>query len=72
MTSVLDRLHVTLAFEPDAVYPILAELHAVLSAGTSPCPRIVVVDTISALLGPHLSATSSEGARRFGTTGDVC
>ncbi|VDB83793.1 unnamed protein product [Peniophora sp. CBMAI 1063] len=60
-SSVLDRLRVALAFEPDAAYPILAELHNTLTMGTDPCPRVLVVDTISALLGPHLSATSSEG-----------
>ncbi|KZV72986.1 DUF1748-domain-containing protein [Peniophora sp. CONT] len=59
--SVLDRLRVALAFEPDAVYPILAELHGALSSYTNSRPRILVIDTISALLGPHLSATSSEG-----------
>ncbi|KAJ6627525.1 P-loop containing nucleoside triphosphate hydrolase protein, partial [Mycena sp. CBHHK59/15] len=61
--TALDRLQVSLAFEVDAVYDVLQELKSSLTSGVAPEIRVrgIVVDTITALLGPNLSPISSHG-----------
>ncbi|KAI0067344.1 P-loop containing nucleoside triphosphate hydrolase protein [Artomyces pyxidatus] len=62
-STVLDRLHISQAFDLDAAYAIVDDLRATLSTSSeAPLqPRIMVIDMITSLLGPHLSAVSSQG-----------
>ncbi|THH14118.1 hypothetical protein EW146_g6183 [Bondarzewia mesenterica] len=61
--TALERLHISLAFEIEAAYDILDNIRSVLTSTSSSDarPRILVIDTITPLLGPNLSATSSQG-----------
>jgi len=62
--TMLDRVHVSLAFEVETAYEVLGNLHATLSSNSElACgrPHIVVVDTVTALISPLLTAVSSEG-----------
>ncbi|KAI0366187.1 P-loop containing nucleoside triphosphate hydrolase protein [Pilatotrama ljubarskyi] len=64
--TVLERLQVSLAFDIEAVHEVLETLRRTVSANTgySESPiriRLVVIDSITPLLGPMLSATSSQG-----------
>ncbi|KAI0311563.1 P-loop containing nucleoside triphosphate hydrolase protein [Amylostereum chailletii] len=63
--TLLNRLHVSHAFNISAAYTLLENLHAVLmtagDAGSPPSPRIIIIDTVTSLLGPLLNAMSSEG-----------
>ncbi|KAI0034216.1 P-loop containing nucleoside triphosphate hydrolase protein [Vararia minispora EC-137] len=62
--TVLERIHLHLAFQVNDAYSALASLHTTLAQDTHVKPRIVVVDTITALIGPLLTAASSEGTSR--------
>ncbi|KAJ7095090.1 P-loop containing nucleoside triphosphate hydrolase protein [Mycena belliarum] len=59
--AVLDRLQISVAFEVDVVHEVLEELR--LSLTLTPGIRIrgIVVDTVTALLGPNLSPVSAQG-----------
>ncbi|KAH9847228.1 P-loop containing nucleoside triphosphate hydrolase protein [Lenzites betulinus] len=63
--TVLERLQVSLAFDIEAVHDVLESLRQSLSSRNSdtevPITRCVVIDSITPLLGPMLSATSSQG-----------
>lgn len=63
--TVLERLQVSLAFDIEAVHDVLENLRQSLSSrdsdGDVPATRCVVIDSITPLLGPMLSATSSQG-----------
>lgn len=63
-STALERLQVSLAFDIEAVHEVLEELRQSLTVvqgegehGT----RCIVIDSITPLLGPMLSATSSQG-----------
>lgn len=66
-TSVLDRFDVSLAFDIETAQQILETLNASLSqrndAEDGPRVQALVIDSLTPLLGPHLSATSSQGLR---------
>ncbi|RPD59693.1 P-loop containing nucleoside triphosphate hydrolase protein [Lentinus tigrinus ALCF2SS1-6] len=74
-TTALERLQVSLAFDIEAAHEVLEAVRQALSAAAdsdaagevydsasaSPVTRCIVVDSITSLLGPMLSATSSQG-----------
>ncbi|KAI0760960.1 P-loop containing nucleoside triphosphate hydrolase protein [Trametes elegans] len=67
-SRVLERLQISLAFDIEAVHEVLESLRRSLTAvpdttgyGESPATRCIVIDSITPLLGPMLSATSSQG-----------
>lgn len=63
--TILERLQVSLAFDIEAVHEVLETLRQTLSSRSSyselPTTRCIVIDSITPLLGPMLSATSSQG-----------
>ncbi|OJT03212.1 DNA repair protein RAD51 -like protein [Trametes pubescens] len=63
--TILERLQVSLAFDVEAVHEVLESLRQTLSSRSSfselPTTRCIVIDSITPLLGPMLSATSSQG-----------
>ncbi|KAI0715829.1 P-loop containing nucleoside triphosphate hydrolase protein [Cerioporus squamosus] len=70
--TALERLQVSLAFDIEAAHEVLEAVRQALSAAqdhgemdegssASPLIRCIVIDNITALLGPTLSATSSQG-----------
>ncbi|KAL1940160.1 hypothetical protein VTO73DRAFT_9111 [Trametes versicolor] len=63
--NILERLQVSLAFDIEAVHEVLETLRQTLSSRSSyselPNTRCIVIDSITPLLGPMLSATSSQG-----------
>lgn len=63
--TILERLQVSLAFDIEAVHEVLETLRQTQSARSSyselPTTRCIVIDSITPLLGPMLSATSSQG-----------
>lgn len=63
--SALDRFHVSLAFDVETALRILESLSATFAQATdmegTHQIRMVVIDAITPLLGPSLSATSSQG-----------
>ncbi|KAI0326484.1 P-loop containing nucleoside triphosphate hydrolase protein [Cubamyces sp. BRFM 1775] len=65
--TVLERLQVSLVFDIEAAHEVLETLRQVMSMRgaeshlESPVTRCIVIDTITPLLGPLLSATSSQG-----------
>ncbi|GBE88299.1 P-loop containing nucleoside triphosphate hydrolase protein [Sparassis crispa] len=62
VSTVLDRLQVALTFDIEAAEDVLETLRSSLSdRDASPVMRCVVIDSISSLLSPLLSATSSQG-----------
>ncbi|KAI0741913.1 P-loop containing nucleoside triphosphate hydrolase protein [Daedaleopsis nitida] len=72
-STALERLQVSLAFDIEAVHDVLESVRQSFSAATATqasahgpvasaaVTRCIVIDTITALLGPMLSATSSQG-----------
>ncbi|KZT73040.1 P-loop containing nucleoside triphosphate hydrolase protein [Daedalea quercina L-15889] len=62
-STVLERLQVALAFDVETAYDVLEMLRTTLSThpDAPPVVRCVVVDTVTALLSPLLSAVSSQG-----------
>ncbi|ETW83189.1 hypothetical protein HETIRDRAFT_314894 [Heterobasidion irregulare TC 32-1] len=62
-STVLERLHISLAFDLPSAYDVLESIRSVFMspAPSDTTPRILVIDTITPLLGPHLSAVSSQG-----------
>ncbi|KAL6302515.1 P-loop containing nucleoside triphosphate hydrolase protein [Sparassis latifolia] len=65
VSTVLDRLQVALTFDIEAAEDVLETLRSSLVRSSdrdaSPVMRCVVIDSISSLLSPLLSATSSQG-----------
>ena len=62
--TALERLQVSLAFDIEAVHEVLEELRHSLTIAQrdgGQGTRCVVIDSITSLLGPMLSATSSQG-----------
>jgi RAD51-like protein 3 len=61
--KVLERLQVSLSFDIEAVHDVLEALHiSLLSSRTvGPIVRWIVIDSITPLLLPSLSAVSSQG-----------
>ncbi|TBU41488.1 P-loop containing nucleoside triphosphate hydrolase protein [Dichomitus squalens] len=62
--TALQRLQVSLAFDIEAVHEVLESLRQSISTAHNEgykVPRLVIIDTIASLLGPMLSATSSQG-----------
>ncbi|RDX56980.1 P-loop containing nucleoside triphosphate hydrolase protein [Lentinus brumalis] len=70
--TALERLQVSLAFDIEAAHEVLEAVRQALSAANdteepydsahaSPVTRCIVIDNITSLLGPTLSATSSQG-----------
>lgn len=63
--NILERLQVSLAFDIESVHEVLETLRQTLSSRSSyselPTTRCIVIDSITPLLGPMLSATSSQG-----------
>ncbi|KAI0351774.1 P-loop containing nucleoside triphosphate hydrolase protein [Trametes cingulata] len=63
--AILERLQVSLAFDIEVVHELLESLRQTMSSreasNQSPHTRLVVIDSITPLLGPMLSATSSQG-----------
>ncbi|KDQ57033.1 hypothetical protein JAAARDRAFT_58515 [Jaapia argillacea MUCL 33604] len=64
-STVLERLQVSLVFDIEAVHDVLEELRSKLSSetpiSTGVVVRYVVIDAITPLLAPLLSAVSSQG-----------
>lgn len=62
-STVLERLQVALAFDIEAAHEVLDELYASLAddLSTGSTMRCVVIDAVTPLLGPLLSAVSSQG-----------
>lgn len=62
-STVLERLHISLAFDLPSAYDVLESIRSVFMSPepSDSTPRILVIDTITSLLGPHLSAVSSQG-----------
>ncbi|KAI0635525.1 P-loop containing nucleoside triphosphate hydrolase protein [Trametes polyzona] len=65
VASVLERLQVSLVFDIEAVHDLLESIRQTLSSrgdySELPTTRCIVIDAITPLLGPMLSATSSQG-----------
>jgi RAD51-like protein 3 len=63
--TALDRLQHALAFDIDTAYAVLDALHNALDVDILekevPRVRLIVIDSITSLLGPSLSATPAEG-----------
>ncbi|EIN09827.1 P-loop containing nucleoside triphosphate hydrolase protein [Punctularia strigosozonata HHB-11173 SS5] len=61
--TAAQRLQVTLAFDVEAAHDVLDTLQQLISSERMPGEhiRIVVIDSITPLLGPGLSAVSSQG-----------
>lgn len=61
--NVLERLQVSLGFNIEAVHDVLEALHISLSSSRTVAPtvRCIVLDSITPLLLPSLSAVSSQG-----------
>ncbi|CCM03090.1 uncharacterized protein FIBRA_05210 [Fibroporia radiculosa] len=61
--TVLDRLQIALAFDVETTQEVLEQLRFSLSSDppVPPIVRCVVIDSITPLLGPLLSAISSQG-----------
>ncbi|KAI9061202.1 P-loop containing nucleoside triphosphate hydrolase protein [Trametes sanguinea] len=65
--SALERLQVSLAFDIEAVHEVLESLRQSMTSRNAssyselPVTRCIVIDSITPLLGPMLSATSSQG-----------
>ncbi|PCH42226.1 nucleoside triphosphate hydrolase protein [Wolfiporia cocos MD-104 SS10] len=61
--TVLERLQVALAFDIETVHDVLEQLRSDLSSDPRPLPTVhcVVIDAITPLLGPRLSAVSAQG-----------
>ncbi|KAG6900577.1 hypothetical protein C0993_008294 [Termitomyces sp. T159_Od127] len=60
-STALDRLQVSLAFDIEAAYNILEELKAPSATWSNTQLSCIVFDSITPLLGPHLSAVSAQG-----------
>ncbi|KAF8072080.1 P-loop containing nucleoside triphosphate hydrolase protein [Lyophyllum atratum] len=62
-SSALERLQISLAFDIDAAYNVLEELQSSLTLSASPETRLscIVIDAITPLLSPLLSAVSAQG-----------
>jgi len=60
----MERLQVALAFDTESVYDILDTIDSSM--------KFVVIDTITPLLSPNLSAVSSEVCSRSCNDGYVC
>ncbi|KAF4598443.1 hypothetical protein EYR38_006845 [Pleurotus pulmonarius] len=52
VATALERLHLSLAFDLDSAYQVLPSVHH---------PSCIVIDSITPLLGPTLSAVSAQG-----------
>ncbi|TDL25573.1 P-loop containing nucleoside triphosphate hydrolase protein [Rickenella mellea] len=61
LRAVLDRLQVSLAFDVEAAHDILESLRLTLNSEERPHARVLVIDAITPLLGPHLNAVSAQG-----------
>ncbi|KAI0955918.1 hypothetical protein AcV7_006457 [Taiwanofungus camphoratus] len=63
VSTVLDRLQVAIAFDIEAAHEVLEALRLSLSSNTQSPPfvRCIVIDSITPLLSPLLSALSSQG-----------
>ncbi|KAM5539255.1 hypothetical protein V8D89_007128 [Ganoderma adspersum] len=62
--TALERLQVSLAFDIEAVHEVLEELRqslTVVQRDGGQGTRCIVIDSITSLLGPMLTATSSQG-----------
>ncbi|PIL35313.1 hypothetical protein GSI_02038 [Ganoderma sinense ZZ0214-1] len=62
--TALERLQVSLAFDIEAVHAVLEELRQSLTIAQGDGvqgTRCIIIDSIASLLGPMLSATSSQG-----------
>ncbi|KAI0671322.1 P-loop containing nucleoside triphosphate hydrolase protein [Trametes maxima] len=63
--NILERLQVSMAFDIEAVHEVLETLRQSMGTGSSysgsPVTRLIVIDSITPLVGPMLSATSSQG-----------
>ncbi|KAI0046565.1 P-loop containing nucleoside triphosphate hydrolase protein [Auriscalpium vulgare] len=66
-TGVLERLHISQAFDLDAAQEVIRHLRTALATtpDMSPRPRILVIDTVTPLIGPQLSAISSQGVSHY-------
>ncbi|KAI0649543.1 P-loop containing nucleoside triphosphate hydrolase protein [Trametes meyenii] len=64
-STILERLQVSMVFDIEAVHEVLETLRQSMGArssyGGSPVTRLIVIDSITPLVGPMLSATSSQG-----------
>ncbi|GLB40569.1 putative P-loop containing nucleoside triphosphate hydrolase protein [Lyophyllum shimeji] len=62
-STALERLQVSLAFDIEAAYNVLEELESFLTPSASPENHLwcIVIDAITPLLGPLLSAVSAQG-----------
>ena len=64
--SALDRFHVSLAFDIETALQILESLSTTFAQTNNledtPQIRMIVIDAITLLLGPSLSAASSQGS----------
>ncbi|KAI1797084.1 P-loop containing nucleoside triphosphate hydrolase protein [Ganoderma leucocontextum] len=63
-STALERLQVSLAFDIEAVHQVLEELRQSLTIAQGDggqASRCIVIDSITTLLGPMLSAASSQG-----------
>ncbi|THH04431.1 hypothetical protein EW145_g5523 [Phellinidium pouzarii] len=64
-SSVLERLHVSLAFTAEAAHSVLTTIRSISASHTNPrrpCPvRLIIIDPITPLFAPHMTTASSEG-----------
>ncbi|KAI0733495.1 P-loop containing nucleoside triphosphate hydrolase protein [Fomitopsis betulina] len=63
LNTVLERLQVALAFDVETALDVLEMLRTTLSShpDAPPVVRCIVIDNVTAILGPLLSAVSSQG-----------
>ncbi|KAI9567346.1 P-loop containing nucleoside triphosphate hydrolase protein [Boletus coccyginus] len=62
-STVLERIQVSLVLDIETARALLEDLESSLSASTLPSPRVrlVIIDSVTSLLAPSLSAVSSHG-----------
>ncbi|KIJ66711.1 hypothetical protein HYDPIDRAFT_26138 [Hydnomerulius pinastri MD-312] len=59
--TVLERLQVSLVLNIETAHDVLEDLRTSLAAGSEPKVRLIIIDAITPLLAPSLSAVSSHG-----------
>lgn len=63
-STVLERLQVSLVLNIETAQDLIADLHSLMDAGTepgTPRPRCIVIDSVTPLLAPLLTAFSAQG-----------
>ncbi|KAJ3768711.1 P-loop containing nucleoside triphosphate hydrolase protein [Lentinula raphanica] len=61
MEVMLQRLHISTAIDLESVQQIIRALGLQLAQASEPRIKCVVIDSVTSLLGPYLSAVSSQG-----------